>query len=318
MSFIYSRNSKIFKSILLASGLCGIVWGIIAIIYAQNWFDNLGHAELFQAMGLYELALGIAYLMASNNPLRNWQIVLIGFIIKITLTLGYLYYSLVKVEPDFIFQMILITDLVWILPFALVLYNAYIHDQLLDNEMIGLQAASLNSIMHTMDTNKQNNLYKLSEQQPVLLVFLRHFGCSFCRDTLMRIGELRKGIEDKQIKIVLVNMYDNATAEDNLKEYNLADLDYIADEESILYKTFKLRRATFSQIFGIKVFIKMLKIFFIKGTFSSLTEQADTFQMPGIFLVKNGNIIQQYNYTSIADTPPILEIIEDATLIQSN
>ena len=40
--------------------------------------------------------------------------------------------------------------------------------------------------------------------------------------------------------------------------------------------------------------------------------------MPGIFLVKNGNIIQQYNYTSIADTPPILEIIEDAALIQTN
>ena len=317
MQFIYPRNSNLFKIILFASGFCGIVWGSAAVLFAHSWLDSSAHAEFFQAIGLYEIALGIAFLLAVSNPLRNWQIVLAGLIVKVLLSLGYLYYNLTKTEPEFVFQMIFITDMVWILPFILILYNAYKHDQLLDNEMIRLQSESVNNALLSLNTNKKNNLLKLSEEYSVLLIFLRHFGCSFCRDTLLRIAELRKGIENKDIKIVLVNMYENETAEDILAEYHLEDIDYVADEESLLYKTFKLRRATLSQFISLKVFINILKSLFKKKVHITAGESADTFQMPGIFLIKNGNIIQQYNYTNIADTPPILEIIRDASLSQN-
>ncbi|MBK9213569.1 MAG: hypothetical protein IPO14_11630 [Saprospiraceae bacterium] len=40
-----------------------------------------------------------------------------------------------------------------------------------------------------MKTNKGNKLYELSMQHGVLVVFLRHFGCAFCREALHELSE---------------------------------------------------------------------------------------------------------------------------------
>ena len=35
------------------------------------------------------------------------------------------------------------------------------------------------------------NILRLSHQQPVMLVFLRHFGCTFCREAMRDLGRIR-------------------------------------------------------------------------------------------------------------------------------
>ncbi len=313
MNLIYNRNSKIFKVILLLAGIYGVLWGISAIFFPTIWFHiaSLPHPnypELFQTLGLFEFALGIAYILASTNPIRNWQIVLVGFIIKTCMVLGFFYFYYFKNEPKIIFQMILTNDIIWLLPFLLILYNTYKHEELLDNELIFLQNNADENFLELYTTNKGNNLAELSYENTVLLIFLRHFGCTFCKNTLDKINQIKSEVHKKDIKIVLVNMSSETIAEKHLQNFNLQDLDYVADEESLLYKAFQLNRGKFFQLFGLKVFIKGIYLWFSKKAFISSAEGADMYQMPGIFILKSGKIQNKFLYNSVADEPPLLEL----------
>ena len=55
-------------------------------------------------------------------------------------------------------------------------------------EPVDEMAAALSSIR----TESGANLLALAEGSPVLLVFLRHFGCSFCRKAISDVAGLRK------------------------------------------------------------------------------------------------------------------------------
>lgn len=312
MKLVLGRNSDIFKITLVLAGIYGVFWGFTVIFFPKFWFNfaNLplpNYPELFQTIGLYEFSLGIAYILAAKNPIRNWQIVLVGFIIKLFMTIGFFYFYLLKNEPVVIFRMIFMNDIIWLIPFALIIYNAYKHEELLDNELIYLQQRADENFLEFYISNKGNNIHELSYQQPVLLVFLRHFGCTFCKDTLTKIQALKNYFSSQGIKLVLVNMIPENEAQKHLEEYNLADVDYVADVESMLYKAFQLHRGKFSQLFGLKVLVKGIYLWITKGAIISSSEGADVFQMPGIFLIKNGKVEKQFLYDSVADEPPLLD-----------
>ncbi|MFM7090710.1 MAG: AhpC/TSA family protein, partial [Bacteroidota bacterium] len=64
-----------------------------------------------------------------------------------------------------------------------------------------------------MFTNKGETLLNLSNNNPVLLVFLRHFGCIFCKEALIDISKSKADIEAGGISIVFVHMTDFETAD---------------------------------------------------------------------------------------------------------
>ncbi|MBK8557721.1 MAG: redoxin domain-containing protein [Lewinellaceae bacterium] len=67
--------------------------------------------------------------------------------------------------------------------------------------------------------NSGESLADLSEKGTVLLVFLRHFGCSFCREAISDISKRRKKLEAKGVRVVLVHMAtDLETAEKFFKK----------------------------------------------------------------------------------------------------
>lgn len=323
MNLIFSRNSSIFKVILLLCGIYGIVWGFSAIAFPLFWFHLASlpfpnYPELFQTLGLYEFSLGIAFVLAANNPMRNWQIVLVGFIIKLFMTIGFAYFYITNNEPLVVFRMIFMNDVIWLLPFALILYNTYKHEELLDNELLNLQQNADENFLEFYTTDKGNNLYEYSYEQPILLVFLRHFGCTFCKDTLDKVHSIKDEFEDNNTKIVLVNMLSEDLAQKYLKKFDLAELDYVSDEESLLYKAFQLTRGSFSQLFGLKVFIKGIYLWITKKAFITSSVGTDVYQMPGIFLIKNGKIAKQFKYDSVADEPPFADFIEAVKVTTTN
>ena len=59
-------------------------------------------------------------------------------------------------------------------------------------------------------TNKGNTLSDLSDQSPILIVFLRHFGCVFCKESMFDISKKKQQFSKEGIKVVLVHMkYEN-------------------------------------------------------------------------------------------------------------
>lgn len=313
MNLISSKDTIWFKAVLYIAGLYHILWGLSVIFFPCFWFDlgsmqHPNYKQIWQLIGLYESIFGIGFLFAASNPLRHWRVVLMSFIAKVSIVIGFLFYFINGDEPLVVFNMVLTNHLFWLLPFAVILYNAYKHVYLLDNEMIHLHKFDIAELTSFYETNHGENLSELTEKQPILLIFLRYFGCTFCCETLEMIKNIRPKIEKKGTKIILVHMHCPNIAEQELKKYGLDDLSSISDRESFLYKGFHLKRGTLLQVFGWKVWMRSIYLWFTKRNFGRKIDEADIFQMPGIFLVYKNRILKKFVHDSAADVPPYLDL----------
>lgn len=166
---------------------------------------------------------------------------------------------------------------------------------------------TLQEIFTTIRTAKGTSLNALSETQPVLLVFLRHFGCNFCREAMADVAHSRKGIEAGGTRIVLVHMADAETAERFFKRYHLDGIDSIGDPELLLYRAFGLARGTVSQLFGLQNFVRGFKTSILDGHGVGAVI-GDGFQMPGIFVLHKGEIKESYIHKNSSDRPDYVSL----------
>ncbi|MFT4535687.1 MAG: peroxiredoxin [Saprospiraceae bacterium] len=158
-------------------------------------------------------------------------------------------------------------------------------------------------------TNRGRSLVDASSEMPVLLVFLRHFGCVFCREAMIDISKKREDWEKQNINVVLVHMSDFETAEKYFKKFNVPGIENISDPTCGLYASFGLSKGNASQLFGLKNFIRGFETT-IKGIPIGLRQIGDGFQMPGVFLIRNGKVLESYIHKSAADRPDYDSLIQ--------
>lgn len=151
-------------------------------------------------------------------------------------------------------------------------------------------------------TQSGEKLVALSSRGPVLLVFLRHAGCTFCRQALSDIAATREIIERSSTRIVIVHMGDHEAVDRLLVRYGLTQIDRISDPQQRLYRVFGLKRGTLRQLFGMKVLWRGLRAAFLeKHGIGKPT--ADSTQMPGVFLLADSVILNRFRHRSAADRP---------------
>ncbi len=154
-------------------------------------------------------------------------------------------------------------------------------------------------------------LRTLAAGSTVLLVFLRHWGCPFCRQTLSDIAELRSTIEAKGVLPVFVHMGTPERGRPYFEHYGLSSVERISDPEQALYRDpmFALRnKPVLSHAFDRAA----IRSFFQGITFRhgiSLMHREDAGQMPGVFLLRDGVVVSSFRYRSIADKPDFLRMI---------
>lgn len=114
---------------LVAAGVYNLVWGALTVLF-PNWLFSLTGMEspnypfIWQCVGMIVGVYGIGYLAAATDPMRHWPIVLVGFLGKIFGPIGYLQ-GVARGEVPPAFGVTLPTnDLVWWVPFALILLHA--------------------------------------------------------------------------------------------------------------------------------------------------------------------------------------------------
>ena len=156
-------------------------------------------------------------------------------------------------------------------------------------------------------TQRGERLIELSEEGTVLLVFLRHSGCTFCRETLRDIAGSRRRAEFAGVRIVLVHMGDQAGIDVLLAKNGLTGIDCISDPSQILYKTFGLRRGHLGQLLGPKVWWRGVQAGILDGHGVG-KPTADPAQMPGLFLLKHSSVVGSFRHRSAADRPDYLAI----------
>jgi peroxiredoxin len=165
-----------------------------------------------------------------------------------------------------------------------------------------------------VETNKGNNLLDLSYQNPVLLVFLRHFGCVYCKESMLDIASRRLKFERQGVRVVMVHMADYEVAENYMEVFKIKDIEHISDKDCKIYAMFGLVKGSFSQLFGLKTWIRGFEIAVTKQMIPSSVRVGDGFQMPGVFLIKDGEVKGSFIHRSVADKPNYEQLIEGCAI----
>ena len=157
----------------------------------------------------------------------------------------------------------------------------------------------------------------LAERQPVLLVFLRHFGCSFCREAISDISKRKKRFEKKGVKVVMAHLSPQSDlAEQFFLKYKLAPVASISDPDKKYYAAFGLGRGTPQQLFGLMNWIRGFQAGVIEGHgFAFENEElGDGFQMPGVFMLHKGKILHSFVHQHAWDRPDYDEIVNTCSI----
>ncbi len=294
------------KYTLWLAGLYNAAFGTWAILFPQAAFQLAGidaprYPELWQCIGMIAGVYGLAYFAAGFNPARHWPVVLAGLAAKVCGPAGFAWAAWHGRLPWSFGWLILPNDLIWWAPFAAILRHAYV------STLEGRRLASpeIQRMALRARTQVGTSLLDLSTQSPVLLVFLRHFGCTFCREALADLAAQRRAIEALGVRISLVHMSPEADAERFFNRYGLADIDRVSDPHQNLYRAFGLARGRLGQLFGPKAWLRGFQAGILRrhgiGRLAG-----DGFQMPGVFVVFHGEVLSSYRHVSAADRPNYL------------
>jgi len=171
-------------------------------------------------------------------------------------------------------------------------------------------------VLENMRTNQSDTVWQLSFEHPVLLVFLRHFGCTFCREALSDIAKLRPRIETTGTVIVFVHMTDGAAAEKYFQRYDLPNAVHVSDPDCHFYADFGLTKGTFNQLFGLQSLIRGFEVGVIKGNGMNFHQQlGDGFQMPGVFVIHEGQIKDAFVHKLSHDRPDYEQLVNNCCKI---
>lgn len=164
--------------------------------------------------------------------------------------------------------------------------------------------------LESVTTNTKKNLSELSYNQPVLLVFLRHFGCVFCKEALADLSSLKKELVGKKVHLVFVHMAKEDIAESYFTKFGLAGVEHVSDPLKEVYQQFGLVRGNVSQLFGLGTWMRGFKLQTNGYTLEMGAELGDSFQMPGLFVLRDGKVVEEYVHKNASDRPDYLELVE--------
>ena len=134
---------------------------------------------------------------------------------------------------------------------------------------------------------------------PTLLVFLRHLGCIFCRES---ISELREAVE-ADIGLPGVLFFSQASPRESrafLRRY-WPDGKIVSDPELVFYDGLGIGRASWLQALGPRVLVAQSRA--KKKGFENGPASGDIFRMPGAMVVEGERIVWAYEPKHAADHP---------------
>ena len=159
-------------------------------------------------------------------------------------------------------------------------------------------------------TETGRSLLDLVDESPVLLIFLRHFSCAFCAQTLDRVSQRRQQIEAKGVRPVFVHLGSPERAKPYFDYYNLSDVERISNPEATLYQLpdFALSRTNpYLHSLTPAVLMGWFKGAMFKYGIGIIKEDAE--QMPGVFFLKDRKIVRAFRHRTIADEPDYLKLV---------
>lgn len=118
------------RAVLAAAGVYNLAWGVFVVAFPLAYFrwtrmPEPNYPQIWQCLGMVVGVYGLGYLIAARDPVRHWPIVFVGLLGKIFGPVGFLLAAARGEWPWRMGWTILTNDLLWWVPFALILLHAY-------------------------------------------------------------------------------------------------------------------------------------------------------------------------------------------------
>jgi len=295
--------------VLFAAGAYHLLFAVWAVFWPFHCFDWLGldrpnHPMMWRGVGLLAGVMGIGFLIAARDPIQHWLLVLIGFVKSLLVVAGLGMAMFNRELPLATFWILLVDDLIWIPPFAAILWSCLqAHAGVPPSRSTPLSIHEAAEIYRLSDGR---TLAEASASNTLVLVFLRHFGCTFTRQILRGLEDLQAEAKSQNAQLVLIHMLQKGQETQYVGERS--GLARIADPRCELYRAFGLGKGGFLELFGPHVWWR--------GAISVLRGcgvghlAGDGLQMPGAFLFRNGEVISTQRAHSAADLPDLPQLFQ--------
>ena len=115
--------------VMRAAAIYNFIWGAWVIFFPLSFFELTGmeepiHPMIWQGMGMVIGVYGLGYWWAAANPVKHWPIVAVGFLGKIFGPIGFVFNYLKGDVPAAFAYTLITNDLIWWIPFFLILNEA--------------------------------------------------------------------------------------------------------------------------------------------------------------------------------------------------
>ena len=149
-------------------------------------------------------------------------------------------------------------------------------------------------VVVTLDSGESVDMSHLYKEKPLALVFLRHFGCIFCRE---QITQLRNFTTENIVFVSMGKVEEAATFRAKME----SPQPIISDPLKTLYDQFGLRRGQLNQMLNPNTFKRGMQAT-LSGNRGGLIPPSDPWMLAGTFIINtNGEIIFSHFSRDAAD-----------------
>ena len=169
-------------------------------------------------------------------------------------------------------------------------------------------ASSISAVIEATRTQSGQSLADLSAEHPVLIVFLRHSGCPYCRQTLSQLSRLRSTLEAKHVRLVIVHYDTPENGAAWIAKYDLGQCEQISDPAGQLYAQFELGKTSWWNLAGPHTWWPGFKatILQLNGVSKPV---GDIKQLTGAFVIERGRITQSYRQKLSHQSPDYNDMV---------
>ncbi len=143
-------------------------------------------------------------------------------------------------------------------------------------------------VMLPDDLNRPTRLSELWQLRPIVLVFVRHSGCTLCLDHAVVMREASLDIQAAGADVVLVTMDDPERLHAFKVRWKLPFV-CLADPRQEAYRAFQCPRGSLWQVAGPAMWWRAIKSLFRRG--AGLV-RSDPMQLPGSFVIDRGGVLR--------------------------
>ena len=154
-------------------------------------------------------------------------------------------------------------------------------------------------------TERGQTLLNLLDEKPMLLIFLRHFGDSFCRETIHDVARAKTSLERRNVRPVFVHMGSFDRARPFFARFGIPEVDRVSDPDMSLYQApeFHLLKTTvLPHFFGARAYFTMAQRTLWRYGAGSPGKEDPT-QLPGVFYLKDRAIHRAFRHRHLGDRP---------------